>query len=314
MKFNAYEKWDEIIQQAEKSSVESCLKIVFTSPWLDILFSSDILEDLMIYIHFSKSRKGDINISLNGITVSTSIVKSIDANNEVISIKNNNTDDINVFKAFSATLFDAIEQSGSETEAFDMIEKTIDDYKAYFSGKKGKGLTSEEQQGLFGELCYIKDSLDKGDNFVIDYWEGMNKNKHDFVYPDYSNEVKTTKNHTRLDVKISNENQLDNSLVDNLYLTVYRLEKVEAGKSIFDLYQEIKNKLDYRNSNLLQSKLIQAGMNTVKDENYIKFHLIERFDYLIDDDFPKLTKDSLGDRIFQVTYYLNLDGIKETKR
>ena len=74
---------------------------------------------------------------------------------------------------------------------------------------------------------------------MIKYWEGIYKNKHDFVYENNAVEIKTTKNQSRLDIKISNENQLLSMNNEKLELVVYKLDKVEAGKSIYDLANEI---------------------------------------------------------------------------
>lgn len=308
---SAYDLWNEIEQKASLSS-QGIYKMVYTTNYLDVFFESDNFKELDILIHFDDITGKYIDINLKGIEIHTQIKTSLDKSQESIVVKNKDIRNNNLFKAFSATLFDNLEKAHTSDESYQQINKTIEDYKAYFNGKKGKCLSEIEQQGLFGELSYINEQVDIGNEDAIKYWEGMNKNKHDFVYQDHEVEIKTTKNQSRLDILISNENQLDDSQTGDLKLAVYRLEKVEAGISVFNLYQNITKKISNKSiADTFQSKVIQAGLNIKGDEDYIHFRLNEKRVYKVTSEFPKISRSMLPASIFEVKYHINLDGIED---
>lgn len=308
MKNNAYELWDTLEQTLKMKNTGVILKNVYQDKYMDMFFQADKLDNLVLYIHFNVDEDNAINEDLNGISIKTELRKDIDRNKEVVIIRNKDTENNILFKAFTATLFSNVKENTSYS--YDMILKTIDDYKDYFDGKHRK-LDKLRQQGLFGELTYILSQLDNSDGNIIKFWEGANANKHDFVFNDHSVEVKTTRNQTRLDVKISNENQLDNSQCNTLYLKLYRLEEVEVGKSVYDLYLSISNRLNYRLKSLFEAKLIQVGLDLSGTENYAKFRIDGEYNYLVDDKFPKIVKSNLPENVFGLKYNINLDGYPE---
>ena len=269
-------------------------------------------KDYAVILHVNNYHDININLNLSGIEVKTSIYESIDRNKNSIVIKNNNTENGNIFKAFAATLYDNILEKSFDEDIEIIIKDTINDYQSYFAGTK-KQLGELEQQGLFGELLFLKEKyLNKVEN-IVDYWEGIYKNKHDFVLSNTSYEIKTTRNQTRLTVHISNECQLDRKFVKELKLVVYRVEKITAGKTIYDLYKEILNLLPNNKKNLFKSKMIQAGFDENNVEYYLGFKAIEKYIFNVDDNFPKIDKNMCNDRIFEVKYHIDLDGIDSEK-
>lgn len=311
--FDIYSRWYELekIVENNKENVPSFIS-VFSTKEIDMFIQSSKNRELAILLHVNDYRDIVLNYDLFGIDVKTLINESIDKNKMSIVITNNNVDNINIFKAFSATLYDSIIENNETEDIEEIIINTINDYKKFFSGDK-RNLGDLEQQGLFGELSYILEQLNNGNNDVIKYWEGVFKNKHDFVYKDKSVEIKTTKNQTQLITHISNECQLDNTNCNKLLLVVYRLEKVEAGETIYDLYSKIKSIIGNFDIDLFESKLIQSGMDITNGEGLNRYRLQEKYIFTVDSSFPKITKGEISDRIFEVKYYLNLSGIDAEK-
>lgn len=309
-KINAYSMWENIEDYVSSHDAPAYYKSVYRNKYLDVFFQASDTNEIKIYIHFNEDKGNKINIDLNGIRVVTRIKQDLDKKKDTIEIINKSIENNNLFKAFSATLFDNLKQSYNHEIAFQMVNKTIMDYKDYFDGKFKKDLSKTVQQGIFGELAYILSKVEEDNYAVINHWEGVDKNKHDFVYDDYSKEIKTTRNQQRLDIRISNENQLDNKLVNKLLLRVYRLEEVNTGESVTDLYKMISSKIPVQHQNVLTSKMLQLGVDLTYND-YFKFKIISKHEYLVDDQFPKIIKSSLDERLFDIKYKLNLDGIEE---
>ena len=304
-----FSKWEELESQVEsKNSLTPIFINVFSTPTVDLFIQNSMNKDYAIILHINDNSDLEINREIAGIKVKTFLNESVDKNKPSIIIENLNKDLINIFKAFSATLVENIDEQLDYKDVGLIVNETIDSYKNYFSGVKNS-LGELEQQGLFGELLFLKEELEKGNDNALDCWEGIYKNKHDFVFSNKSIEIKTTRNQSRLDIHISNENQLDNSHVNELNLIVYRLERVSVGKTVYDLFNEILPLISPNKVNLFKSKLIKVGMNLDDTENYITFRRVNKYVFNVNNEFPKIDKNQCGDRIFEVKYYVSLDGI-----
>ena len=95
------------------------------------------------------------------------------------------------------------------------------------------------------------------------------------------------------------------------------MEADPKGLSIADLintlYDQIKNneaKEDFQRK-LLEMKVVRSQISTKR-----RFSLVERHWYKVDNQFPKLTLDeihSISNRIYDVKYKIDLDGLDEYK-
>lgn len=311
--YDVYKTWEDLDSKLESlSSLVPLVCLAFDNNYVRIYIQNSIEQNAAIIIALKNGRELELNFELSGFKIETRVEPNIDPNQKCIVITNNDKNQLNIFKAFSASLYDSLDSSKNIDDVIDSINEIIDEYKNYFNGNK-KTLSITEQQGLMGELKYILEEIEKGNFEVIKYWEGIYKNKHDFVYEDRAVEVKTTKNQTRLDVRISNENQLLSMGNEQLNLVVYRLEQISAGKSILDLANQIFEKINNRQKSIMMSKLIKVGMDPF-ETNYENFRFVEKYEFEINDEFPRVNKDSLGDRVFDVKYTVNLDGISSIRK
>ena len=310
--YDVYRAWEEIDNKIESiSSIVPLVYLAFDSNDVRLYIQNSIEKKAAMIITLKNGQELDLNMDLIGFNIETKIDPNIDANQKSIIITNNDKNQLNIFKAFSASLYEKLENSKDFEDVKENILEVIDEYKNYFNGNK-KVLSSIEQQGLMGELKYILEEIDNNNPDVIKYWEGIYKNKHDFVFEKKAVEIKTTKNQSRLDIRISNENQLLSMNNEKLDLIVYRLEKIEAGKSIYDLANDIFSKVSNKYKSIMISKLIKAGMDPF-ETNYENYRFVEKYTFEVNDTFPKLDKSSLNDRIFDVKYTLNLDGVSSIK-
>lgn len=113
---------------------------------------------------------------------------------------------------------------------------------------KFDGLSKEEQQGLYGELVFLRKMLSRSTNdtyaSTLKLWTGVEKTNKDFQGDNWAVEVKTTSTNNAQFITINGERQLDNSLVAHLFIyhLVLEVSKIN-GESLPMIVAEIKNLL-----------------------------------------------------------------------
>ena len=212
--------------------------------------------------------------------------------------------------AFSASLAAGIKKSADYHETIAIFENTIDKYRKYFAGFSSS-LSEAEEQGLCGELLFLRKLISEYGSKAVKWWLGPDKNKRDFVLEDFSAEVKTTLGQKETVITVANENQLDNSGTARLILVVYVLEKNACGNvCVSGLIREISGMLtDVGDYQLFFRKLENAGIKqgVYTDKNI--YTVQNSVKYLVNNNFPCIRKKDLPDQIFDVKYRLNLSTL-----
>ena len=307
---NIYDKWLELESKIPLEGNNVFEYYLSKKANNKMYFGIDSKKTKKIYIEFDIEAIQNYKLpEILGMKISRIKAAYIDPKKAYISIENESDTD-EVFLAFTATLVDKIHDSKSNSKTIDSLEITIKYYKDFFSNPN-KSLSDSEEQGLCGELMYLKDLIETQGQECVLHWLGPNKNKRDFVFENKSIEVKSTLNQTETSITISNENQLDNSNTEELFLIVYVLEKDPNGNinvtscanSIIELLTDVQcNKV-------FISKLLQMNVdvNTYKHKNSYTVQKIKK--YKVSDDFPCLSKKNIPSIIFNVKYKINLNSL-----
>jgi hypothetical protein len=133
-------------------------------------------------------------------------------------------------------LADVVElvHAGSSTD--DALSGTLERWHDRFRAIRAP-LTKEEQRGLYGELCVLRELLTNTSNNART-WKGPGRSLHDFVADDWHIEVKTsTTMPGRL--KISPLNQLE-PISERLFLAMVKIRVDDEGGSLPDLIAFIR--------------------------------------------------------------------------
>jgi len=217
-------------------------------------------------------------------------------------------DNQELFFTFCEDIIETTKSILDNRSAYKTILNRYYSWKKMFSTPK-KLLSESEIMGLIGELLFLRDFLfDKyGKGEALKSWSGQELTHKDFSYNDIWYEVKAISS-GKDSVKISSLEQLQS--INQGELIVFSLEKMSAsydGIKINNLALEILNLLDLDvQKDLFLSAVMSHGFKF--DESYDEFvySVISMNRYLVNSDFPKLTRYDVNEAIIKVQYDLSL--------
>ena len=172
--------------------------------------------------------------------------------------------------------------------------------------------------GLFAELTLMNRIADHT-QAVLDYWRGDERSTHDFICPSASFEVKGTSSPDDLKITISGLKQLSKENTDNkLFLYIARVipGKSDTSATIDSLIDKLEKKEIPTNE--LSDSSVYPYLGIDKDKySDEEFTVSDEYLYLIEEDFPKLTMNDIGElnpelakRLGEVSYQIDLSGLE----
>ncbi len=227
-----------------------------------------------------------------------------------------NTD---IFAYLCGNLVETIERCDTEAKAIKLVLNRLEKWKTMFAKGASDGLSITEQQGLYGELMYLHKLLLRGIFSYIDtlkIWVGADKAMRDFQGKDWAVEAKTISINNADQITINGERQLDETLLDKLYL--YHLS-VEAsrmnGQTLNEKVDELRSLLsdDKAALNIFNAKLMEAGYFDHHRELYRErcYKIRKESIYVIDDSFPRIKESELRDGVSNTVYSINVSTCAE---
>ena len=179
-------------------------------------------------------------------------------------------------------------------------------------------ISEEKQIGLVGELLLFRSLLDTFDEYtVIDWWLGPLAEEHDYAFPAFDAEVKTTLGESRTHV-IHGAGQLEPSPGRSLWLVSVQVTRAGGnpdGVGLAGLIHEIRERLTGTRDRFV-SRLSSEGWDDEDAAMYPTSYVLRTTPaaYLVDDDFPAVTRQRLrsvvphSDLVSDVTYRVNVSG------
>lgn len=223
-----------------------------------------------------------------------------------------------VFYAFCNDLVDSITEQFDESKALLHLKNRYHAWKSMFKNKRK--MSPESNQGLFGELYFMKHFLFKFYNLedVIDSWAGPNGYSKDFSINNTWYEVKTTLSTSNI-VKISSIEQLSSTTPGNL--VVIKIDKMsemfnDGCSDIYDLFKSIMSELTSNESKeKFVDKLLKYGFDINENSNIEKYKFFNFNIYNVDDNFPRLLESDIKyQQIGKVSYELILNTLESFKK
>ncbi|QOT08460.1 PD-(D/E)XK motif protein [Paenibacillus sp. JNUCC32] len=204
---------------------------------------------------------------------------------------------------------------------FSVIYKVLDRWRVFFQKGGYRKLTEEQQRGLFGELWYIDDWLNRfptSPPLIIEQWEGPTSGRIDFKHSKRGVEIKTAINKLNKTIKISNENQLRlTNAVTSIYLYVCFIELSKThGISLYSLVNKVRKKIESRSDRmLLKFNDLLEDLRFKEDDYTDDFFFVDKVEaYEAAANFPRILQEDLPKGISHVSYCIDLTHCTDFER
>lgn len=224
-----------------------------------------------------------------------------------MEIKLENRKHQDIFTVLCDDLIFYLENKGEDATIYHTVNK-LTDWQELFDKKKINGLSIQAQQGLFGELFFLLKTLKLFKHeYALNSWVGVFREPHDFQWETKAVEVKATSGIRNNSITIHNERQLDESLLDSLYLYHLILEKSnENGMTLNQLINDIRQilKEDNVNVHLFDNCLYHSGYFEEHSHLYDKtcYKIRSENFYAVLGDFPRIKEKDLRDGVGGIQY------------
>ncbi len=248
----------------------------------------------------------------NGFSVSYADLGNNSENLIWISIYRELAGSLDLFSRMSDDiLFNTERLNGSSDETvFSLVISRIFAWQDFMRRSKVGVLGSEEEIGLFGELVIINNLLEKEiqPKEIIEAWHGPLDSIQDFYFGKGAIEIKSTIS-SDLEVNISSLEQLDNTLINPLFLMGVRLELAEDGINLNQMIEKLRCliTIDKLALDAFNGRLLHAGYyDDMSGEYTRRFNLLGIDSFEINKDFPRIIKPMLLPEIVKAKYQINL--------
>ena len=229
----------------------------------------------------------------------------------LVLLMNNQHKDI-----FSTLCVDLISRVSEITRETALIEKLVEHlarWQSLFEKLGQQGLSEAAQRGLFGEAYFLRKYLSNSSDHLqcIKTWTGPEKSIQDFQLSNWAVEVKTThgKNHQK--IYISNERQLDDAIIPDIFLYHLSLDvRAGNGETLNNLIDNIYDFLTEKTveTNLFSLKLMETGYFAIHKKLYDEngYTIRQENIYSVSGSFPRITEQQIPEGVGDVRYSIVL--------
>jgi len=188
---------------------------------------------------------------------------------------------------------------------------------------KRQRLTEEQQVGLLGELTLLKHCVEElGAQQALDAWLGAQGEEHDFVFPTFDVEIKSTRSEARVHM-INSVSQLEPSPGRPLYLLSVQFTAAGAarqGVTLADVISRLRDHLGLQHRRVLDSELASVGWRDEDEALYPRRWVLRSAPraYLVDAGFPAITPAHLAEvlaspeHVVSVQYRLDVGQLADS--
>lgn len=218
-----------------------------------------------------------------------------------------------IFSVLCSDLINRIGNTAKNGEVMNIAINQLQKWQTLFDRIRIGGLSPAEQQGLYGELIFLHKCLLKSENHnhIVNSWVGVDKEIRDFQYNNWAVEVKTTAGNNHQRILVSSERQLDDTLLEHLFLYHLSVEISKGnGETLNQKIQSVKELLS-RNAAILHTfnmKLLEAGYLDVQSDIYNERSYLKRDEhyYSVKAEFPRIKESEVRNGVGDVKYSIIL--------
>ena len=273
-------------------------------------------------IAFSCDRKLKLSIDSFYNLKELSVQLFLDASyqpNRLLTIQLFSDTNKDIFAYLCGNLIETIEKCETEAKAIKLVLNRLEKWKTMFSKGASDGLSITEQQGLYGELMYLHKLALRGVFSYVDtlkIWVGADKAMRDFQGNGWAVEAKTISINNADQITINGERQLDETLLNKLYLYHLAVETSRMnGQTLNEKVDELRSLFsdDKAALNVFNAKLMEAGYFDHHRDLYKErcYKIRKESIYVIDDSFPRIKESELRDGVSNTVYSINVSTCAE---
>lgn len=222
---------------------------------------------------------------------------------------------------FSTLCEDLIFGVSEITDEQVLVEKLLErlaKWQSLFEKVGKQGLSDEAQRGLYGEIYFLREFLkNAADNtYCLKSWLGPERSIQDFQYSNWAVEVKTTHGNNHQKIHITSERQLDDSIVEKIFLYHLSLDvRVGNGESLNALIDGVLESLNDSTtaSNLFKLKLLESGYYDIHKPLYEDrgYTIRQENLYWVSGNFPRISEGLIPIGVGDVRYSIVLSESEE---
>lgn len=217
-----------------------------------------------------------------------------------------------LLEQFSLLADDILEAVTSEpNRAPNIALETLERWRELLRDQRKPLLSDEQLIGVMGELLFLEELLCGHGPEVIEAWRGPLGARHDFDFINSSVEIKSTLSRDSFPAVFHGAKQLEAPRGRDLYVRGYQFEKTAAGNSVPQVLARLfaGGLGRYEILRLLEN----IGYSELDSSSYEKrkFEILAKKTSIVNDDFPKLTVDTVRgknlDQISMLRYTVDLN-------
>src|SRR5690606_18509246 len=202
-----------------------------------------------------------------------------------------------------------------------LVEKLLErlaKWQSLFEKVGKQGLSEEAQRGLYGEIYFLRLFLNNTaeKNYCLKSWLGPEKSIQDFQHSNWAVEVKTTHGNNHQKIHITSERQLDDSIIENIFLYHLSLDiRTGNGETLNTLIDQVTKQLSDNiiALNLFNLKLLEYGYYEIHRELYEnQGYLIRKENiYRVSGNFPRITERQIPIGVGDLKYSIVLSETED---
>lgn len=302
------EKW-ALVRNSEASGRE--WRVVALSANAPLRILAGIREPdnriaLLLEAPINEAPKDPIRFVANGLSVTDQ--RRFEENVFRVAIVLERLEVREVFEVLATDITNVAIQSLTSSDAIRAVTRRLEAWQACLrSGRRG--LTPEEQIGLFGELTVLEMVAGKiGYPKAISAWGGPLDKVHDFTANGIALEVKCASGISN-QLRISKLNQLETEGLRQLFVARVRLQEDPAGKTLGEFVSHIRATIAQSSvaGADFEERLLRIGY--IDSENFLyenaHFSQANFHTYEVREDFPRFTSLNIPPGIIDGSYVLD---------
>jgi hypothetical protein len=199
------------------------------------------------------------------------------------------------------------------------VKTVVNAWKSFWGNQASEILSEEKQVGLICELKVLKKLCEVDAELALQSWKGPLHEKYDFLFSEWAFEIKGTQRDGHIHI-INGIDQLNPPHGKSLAFISFLVTKSANtnSKSLEEWISDFENKIFKDRIDLLdrfRKLILLYGYNRTYSEDYgnVKYDIYDGNVYLVNNNFPKLTseslKESLDRRISELRYIISLNDL-----